>query len=149
MDGLQVQTRLIESKIALPVIFLTGFGDVPMTVTAVKKGAVDFLLKPFREHELLAAVARAIDQDRTQRADARELKALRETYACLTKRERQVMNLVCRGLLNKQVADQLQISEVMVKVHRGHAMQKMGTKNLPHLVRLADRLAAAEGTHSD
>jgi FixJ family two-component response regulator len=126
--------------VALPVIFITGHGDIPMSVRAIKAGAVEFLTKPFREQELLDAVAAAIERDQAQRRESAALRHLRVRFDALTPREREVMWLVTAGRLNKQIAGELGLSEVTVKVHRGQIMRKMGAKSLPELVRMGDLL---------
>ena len=140
INGLDLQAQLGELGIRLPVILMTGHGDVPMTVRAMKAGAVDFLPKPFRDQEMLEAVAAAIERDRSRRSAEGEAAGLRERFTTLSPRERQVMMMVAAGKLNKQVAGDLGISEVTVKIHRGSAMRKMGARTLPDLVRMADGL---------
>lgn len=142
VSGLDLQAQLAERGVDLPVILVTGHGDIPMSVRGMKAGAVDFLPKPFREQDLLDAVARAIALDRARRAERQGLEGLRARYADLSPRERQVMARVAAGLLNKQVAGELGISEITVKIHRGAAMRKMGARTLPDLVRMQDALAA-------
>ena len=142
MTGLAFHEELVKMGVALPVIFITGHADVPMTVRAMKAGAVEFLTKPFRDVELLDAIHAAIERDRGQREEAASLEMLRLRYGQLTVREREVMALVARGLANKQVAAELRVSEVTVKVHRGQVMRKMRARSLPDLVRMADRLAS-------
>ncbi|MEC9433276.1 MAG: response regulator transcription factor [Pseudomonadota bacterium] len=148
-SGLDLQAQLVERGVELPVILVTGHGDIPMSVRGMKAGAVDFLAKPFREQDLLDAVARAIALDRARRAERAGLAGLRARYETLSPRERQVMALVASGLLNKQVAGDLGISEITVKIHRGAAMRKMGARTLPDLVRMQDALAPASGRPSD
>lgn len=140
MSGLDFQQRLDEHRVRLPVIVMTGHGDIPMTVRAMKAGAVDFLAKPFRDQEMLDAVAVALERNRAQRAEDGKLDAVRSHYARLSPRERQVMALVAAGKLNKQVAGELKLSEVTVKIHRGAAMRKMGARSLADLVRMAEAL---------
>jgi FixJ family two-component response regulator len=140
MGGLEFQTRLAELGIRSPIIMITGFGDVPMSVQAMKAGAVDFLAKPFRDQDLLDAVALAIGRDRARREEEARRAALRARYETLTPRERQVMALVTAGRMNKQVAGDLSLSEVTVKIHRGAAMRKMEARTLPDLVRMAEAL---------
>jgi len=140
MTGLAFHEELVRMGVALPVIFITGHADVPMTVRAMKAGAVEFLTKPFRDVELLDAIHAAIERDRGRREDAASLDMLRLRYGQLTAREREVMGLVAGGLANKQVAAELRVSEVTVKVHRGQVMRKMRARSLPDLVRMADRL---------
>ncbi|SFI13848.1 response regulator transcription factor [Albimonas pacifica] len=148
-SGLDLQAQLVERGVELPVILITGHGDIPMSVRGMKAGAVDFLPKPFREQDLLDAVARAIEIDRARRSERMGLDGLRARYAGLSPRERQVMALVAAGLLNKQVAGELGISEITVKIHRGAAMRKMGARTLPDLVRMQDALSAALSRPAD
>jgi len=140
LSGLELQQRLVEGDLAIPIIFITGHGDIPMTVQAMKAGAVAFLPKPFRDQELLDAIQQALARDRTAREQWAQREALRRRYRTLTPRERDVMALVVAGLLNKQVAGELGTSEAAVKVHRQHVMAKMGAGSLAALVRMADRL---------
>ena len=140
-SGLEFQRELIRSGIELPIVFITGHGDIPMSVTAMKAGAIEFLTKPFREQDFLDAVHRGIDLDRDRRAESAILADLRERYDSLTPREREIMVLVAAGQLNKQIAAELQLSEITVKVHRAQVMRKMQAKSLPDLVRFADKLA--------
>jgi FixJ family two-component response regulator len=139
-SGLTFQQELASSGVHLPVIFITGHGDIPMSVRAIKAGAVEFLTKPFRDQELLDAINAAIERDRAQRREAAVLDELRERFAALTPREREIMALVIVGRLNKQIAGDLGVSEVTVKVHRGQIMRKMRAKSLPELVRMGDLL---------
>lgn len=141
-SGLEVQRELGRRGIDLPVVFITGHGDVPMSVAAMKAGAIEFLLKPFRDQDLLDAVNKGIAIDRSRRERAARMAELRDRFSALTPREREIMPLVAGGLLNKQIAGNLQLSEVTVKVHRAQIMQKLKAKSLPDLVRMADRLAA-------
>lgn len=139
-SGLSFQEELPRAGVDLPVIFITGHGDIPMTVRAMKAGAVEFLSKPFRDQELLDAIDAAIERHRTQRRERALVAALRQRYAALTQREREVMALVSAGRVNKQIAAELGISEATVKVHRGQIMRKMQTTSLAQLVRIADTL---------
>jgi FixJ family two-component response regulator len=141
-SGLQFQRQLAKSGIRLPVIFITGHGDVPMSVAAMKAGAIEFLTKPFRDQDLLDAVHRGIEIDRGRRAESVMLAELWQRFGSLTPREREVMALVAAGRLNKQIAAELDLSEITVKVHRSQVMRKMQAESLPDLVRFADRLAA-------
>lgn len=140
MSGLAFQQELAKEGVALPVIFITGHGDIPMSVRAMKAGAVEFLSKPFHDQDLLDAIHTAIERDQYKRREATRLAELRERFATLTERERQTMNLVAIGRANKQIAAELNLSEMTVKVHRGQVMRKMHAKSLPELVRMADRL---------
>lgn len=140
ISGLDFQAELAKAKFDIPIIFITGHGDIPMSVRAVKAGAVEFLTKPFRDQELLDAIRIALNLDRTRRENAKTLSSLQAIYESLTNREREVMALVTEGLMNKEIAAQLKISEVTVKVHRGNAMGKMGARSLAELVRMADAL---------
>jgi FixJ family two-component response regulator len=139
-SGLELQEYLTRINIHLPVILMTGFGDIPMSVKGMKAGAVDFLTKPIRDQDLLDAVAAAIRMDQDRRREIAQIAQLRERYALLTPRERQVMALVASGLMNKHVASELSISEVTVKMHRGSVMRKMGAKTTATLVRIAEAL---------
>jgi FixJ family two-component response regulator len=143
LSGLDLQRELAAADISVPIIFLTGYGDIPMSVRAMKAGAVEFLTKPFREQDLLDAIRHAIDRDRLARAERRELAALRHRYGLLTPRERDVVAGVIAGLLNKQIAAELGTSEVTVKEQRGHVMQKMQVGSVAELVRAAARLGIA------
>jgi len=140
MSGLAFQQELARLGSALPVIFLTGHADVPMSVRAMKAGAAEFLTKPFHDQELLDAIHAAIGRDRERRRDAAVVDEIRLRYSLLTEREREVMKLVVTGRVNKQIAAELHVSEVTVKVHRGQVMRKMRARSLPELVRMADRL---------
>ena len=146
MSGLAFQNELARAGIALPVIFITGHGDIPMSVRAMKAGAVEFLTKPFHDQELLDAIHTAITRDKERRRGALIAVELQERYAALTERERQIMALVVTGRANKQIAAELDLSEMTVKVHRGQVMRKMKAGSLPELVRMADRLGASNPT---
>jgi FixJ family two-component response regulator len=140
ISGLDFQSELAKAKICVPIIFITGHGDIPMSVKAMKAGAVEFLTKPFRDQELLDAIGIALNLDRTRRENEKAVSNLRALFDSLTPREREVMALVTAGLMNKQIAAQLDVSEVTVKVHRGNAMGKMRARSLAELVRMADIL---------
>jgi FixJ family two-component response regulator len=140
LSGLDFQTELSKAQIDTPIIFITGHGDIPMSVKAIKAGAIEFLTKPLREQDLLDAVRVALDADRTQREQKAKTAALRTRFDALSQREKEVMRLVCSGLMNKQAAAEISVSEITVKVHRHNLMRKLGAKSLPELVRMADML---------
>jgi FixJ family two-component response regulator len=139
-SGLDLQQKLSRAGVVIPIIFITGHADIPMTVKAMKSGAVEFLTKPFREQDLLDVIQRALGRDRRVRERRRQLDELQKRYGTLSTREREVMSLVVSGLLNKQIAAELGASETTVKIHRGRVMQKMQANSLPDLVRMADKL---------
>ncbi|MEJ0093946.1 MAG: LuxR C-terminal-related transcriptional regulator [Methylocella sp.] len=144
INGLDFQQSLLESEVQVPVILITGHGDIPMTVRGMKAGAVNFLSKPFAEEDFLAAVEEAVDRDDRRRAQMLDEKGIRPCYEALTSREREVMGLVTAGLMNKQVAARLGISEITVKIHRANLMRKMQAQSLADLVRMAEILGARE-----
>ena len=143
LSGLDLQKRMAEADIDIPIIFMTGHGDIPMTVQAMKAGAVEFLTKPFRDQDLLDAIHQALERDRKTRAEHANVEELHSRYSSLTPREREVMALVVTGLLNKQIAGELGTSETTVKIHRHQVMEKMAADSLAELVRMADRLGIA------
>ncbi|WP_421696099.1 response regulator transcription factor [Aestuariivirga sp.] len=145
-NGLEFQERLLAEGVALPVILITGHGDIPMTVRGMRAGAIDFLPKPFGDEQLLAAVEAAIAKDHAHRAAMAEIEELQANFARLTPRERDVLGLVVTGLMNKQVAARLDLSEITVKIHRGNVMRKMAAQSLADLVRMAEQLGIRDET---
>jgi FixJ family two-component response regulator len=143
LNGLDLQKRIATDRIDMPIIFITGHGDVPMTVRAMKAGAVEFLTKPYSDEVLLSAIQQAIERSHPALRREAAMRSMRDSYASLSRRERQVMALVVRGLLNKQVGAELGISEITVKAHRGRVMRKMKAESLPDLVNMAARLHLA------
>ncbi|GGZ26401.1 nodulation protein W [Asticcacaulis endophyticus] len=147
ISGLEFQSQLARQNIHIPIIFMTGHGDIPMSVRAMKAGAVDFLTKPFRDQDMLDAVASAISFDRSRRLDEKSLLSLRERYSTLSPREQEVMAHVTSGLLNKQIAGKMSLSEITIKIHRGHAMKKMQARSLADLVTMARSLGLGHNGH--
>jgi len=143
-SGLELQRELIESDLRIPIIFITGHADVPMTVQAMKGGAIEFLTKPFRDQEILDAIQQGLARDRALLEDEKAIAALRVRFESLSEREREVMTHVVTGRLNKQIAADMGISEITVKVHRSHVIRKMKASSLPDLARMADRLNLAD-----
>ena len=148
VSGLDFQAELAKADIRIPIIFITGHGDIPMTVRAMKAGAVEFLTKPFRDQDLLDAVQIALERDRARRADNQALLEVRAHFESLTPREQQVIGFVTAGLMNKQIAAELGVSEITVKVHRGSVMKKMKARSLADLVRMADALGLRRAKQS-
>jgi FixJ family two-component response regulator len=145
-SGLDLQAELDNAGVNIPIVFITGHGDIPMTVRAMKAGAVEFLTKPFRDQDLLDAISVALERDRQQREKNKSLAIIRSSFETLTPREQQVFELVSAGLMNKQIAGQLAVSEITVKVHRGNLTRKMGARSVAELVRMADALKPSSGT---
>ena len=148
LSGLDLQEELTKADVQIPIIFLTGHGDIPMTVRAMKAGALEFFPKPFEDQDLLEAIHQAIDDDRVARRERADMGELYDRYHSLTPREQEVMKWVVSGLLNKQIAAELGISEIMVKVHRGQVMQKMQADSLADLVKMSEKLASARAKKS-
>jgi FixJ family two-component response regulator len=140
LSGLDLQTELARANINIPIIFITGHGDIPMTVRAMKSGAVDFLTKPFRDQDLLDAIVRAIDRDRRRREADNAIAGLQSLYDTLSSREREVLGFVAAGLMNKQIAAELDLAEITVKIYRGHIMKKMQARSLADLIRMTETL---------
>jgi FixJ family two-component response regulator len=140
VNGLEFQAVLAKAGIHIPIVFMTGHGDIPMSVKAMKAGAIDFLPKPFRDQDMLDAVMRAFDQDRKRREEEKAVSQLQHLFESLTRREREVLTLVISGLMNKQIAYRLEVSEITVKIHRGQVMKKMEARSLADLVRMAEML---------
>ncbi len=148
LDGLELQQQLIRDGVHLPIIFMTGHGDIPMSVRAMKAGAVEFLTKPFRERDLLRAIEQAIERDREAKAQRQEMAELLARYDSLTPREQEVMESVVKGLINKQIAAELGTAEITVKIQRGRVMKKMKANSLPSLVRMAGKLGIGSAVES-
>jgi FixJ family two-component response regulator len=147
LSGLDLQQELAAHGIKLPIIFITGYGDIPMSVRAMKAGATEFLTKPFHDQDLLDAIHQAVERDRAARQHSSEIADLRDRFEALTSREREVMSLVVAGWLNKQIGFELRISEITVKIHRGRVMSKMGAQSLAELVRMTERLESTRANN--
>jgi len=148
LSGLDLQTELAKANVRIPIIFITGHGDIPMTVRAMKGGAVDFLTKPFRDQDLLDAVVGAIDKDRKRRESDKAVASLQALFETLSSREREVLAFVAAGLMNKQIAAELDLAEITVKIYRGHIMKKMQAKSLADLIRMTEALGIRPGRPS-
>jgi FixJ family two-component response regulator len=146
LSGLDFQAEMTKANVRIPIVFITGHGDIPMSVRAMKAGAVDFLTKPFRDQDLLDAVAAAIQRDQNRREHENAIANLKAHFASLTPREREIMALVASGLMSKQIAAQIELSEITVKVHRSHIMKKMGARSVADLVRMAEALGLKPAT---
>lgn len=149
LSGLELQAQLARSRHNLPIVMMTGHGDIPMSVRALKAGAVDFLTKPFRDQDMLDAVSQAIEHDRARREKETALQAIVGRHASLTDRERTILEMVSRGLLNKQIAGELGLSEITIKIHRAQAMKKMAVRTVPDLVRIIEMLKANTAHHPE
>ncbi|HTC98827.1 MAG TPA: response regulator transcription factor [Bradyrhizobium sp.] len=148
LSGLDLQTELAKANVRIPIIFITGHGDIPMTVRAMKGGAIDFLTKPFRDQDLLDAVVGAIDKDRKRRESDKAVASLQALFETLSSREREVLAFVAAGLMNKQIAAELDLAEITVKIYRGHIMKKMQAKSLADLIRMTEALGIRPGRPS-
>jgi FixJ family two-component response regulator len=146
-SGLDLQSDLVKARIQIPIIFITGHGDIPMSVRAMKAGALEFLTKPFRDQDLLDAVRQAIERDHENRRRRADVAATRKRYESLTAREKEVLVLVVGGLINKQIGDKLRIGEPTVKLHRGRVMQKMGAESIADLIRMTEKLGIPDNRH--
>jgi FixJ family two-component response regulator len=146
LSGLDFQTELAKANIQVPIVFMTGHGDIPMSVKAMKAGAIEFLPKPFRDQDMLDAVRLGLERDRGRRDGEKAIAEVRGKFASLTQREQEVMGLVTAGLMNKQIAGEMQLAEITVKLHRGSVMRKMGAKSLAELVRMADLVGIRKKT---
>jgi FixJ family two-component response regulator len=144
LSGLDFQAELARTNVQIPIVFMTGHGDIPMTVKAMKAGAIEFLSKPFRDQDMLDAIGIGLERDRTRREHEKTISDVRTRFSALSPREQEVMGLVTAGLMNKQISGEMQLAEITVKVHRGSVMRKMGAKSLADLVRMADTLKVAQ-----